>query len=181
VSANQYLAFLRGINVGGNTLIKMDELALAFESLGLEDVKTVLASGNVLFKTAETDSIALARQIKAALESTFGFEMGVILRTGEEIQRLVSADPFKDVEVTPNTRLHVTFVSDETQSGLKVPYEPPEKVFRVLSIVGRDVCSVVELSPNHGTPDLMRFIEKAFGKKATTRTWNTITRIGKLL
>jgi uncharacterized protein (DUF1697 family) len=180
-SAGQYVAFLRGINVGGNKLIQMTELTQAFESSGFEDVKTVLVSGNVLFRTSQADARALTRQIGETLERTLGFEIGVLLRTREEILSLVNADPFKNSKVTPDTRLYVTFVSEETQSELKIPYESPQKDFRIVSVVGRDICSVVELSPNRGTPDLMRFIEKEFGQSVTTRTWNTITRIGKLL
>ncbi len=179
--AIRYVAFLRGINVGGNKPVKMEELRRAFESSGFEDVKTVLASGNVVFATGEADSAALARRIQDELAAKVGLRSGVILRSGEEIRRLVDTDPFRDVKVTPNTRLHVTFVPADVASELTLPYESPDGVFRILSAVGRDLCSIVELSPNHGTLDLMGFLEKQLGKTVTTRTWNTITKIAKLL
>jgi uncharacterized protein (DUF1697 family) len=181
MNSNRYVAFLRGINVGGNTLINMNELRRAFESVGFADVKTVLASGNVLFQISQTDSNALTRQIEEKLERIFGYEIGVFLRTREEIQALVKADPFEKITVTPAIRFHVTFLADGAASGLHIPYESPQKDFRVLSIVGRDLCSIVELSSTRGTPDLMKLIEKEFGKKVTTRAWNTVTKIGKLL
>ncbi len=153
----KYVAFLRGINVGGHTMIKMKKLRQALELLRFSNVKTMLASGNVLFETPIKNQATLAKKIEERLKETFGFEIIVILRTGAQIQTLVKSAPFKMVTVTPNTRFHVTLSSTQ------------------------EICSVVDISSSGGTTDLMKQLEKEYGKKITTRNWNTILKIEKNL
>jgi len=173
----RYIAFLRGINVGGHKPIKMDALARAFESLGFQNVKTILASGNVVFEAHGPGSVALAKKIEEKLQKTFGHPVGVTIRTLVEIQKLVKSDPFKKVTVTPQTRLYVTFRRDKTQGTLKIPYQSPEKDFQILRVSTDEVCSVLTLSPGRRTPELMSILEKEFGKTVTTRNWNTIIKV----
>ncbi len=108
-----YVALLRGINVGGKKSVKMEELRKALESLGLKSVKTVLASGNVLFETSEKDSEVLRKSIEEKLKKTFGFQINAILRKISEIQKLVDSNPFQKITVTPETRLYLTFLSEK--------------------------------------------------------------------
>lgn len=176
-----YVAFLRGINVGGNTMIKMEELKRTFEALGCKDSKTVLASGNVIFTTSQIDAVVLTKKIEESLKKTFGFVITVILRTGAEMQTLIAANPFKNSTITPLTRLYVTFLSESHKSTIKTPYASPQKYFTILRITNTDVCSVVTLMPQLGTTDIMKTLEKEFGKRITTRSWNTILKIGKVL
>ena len=170
-------AFLRGINVGGHKPIKMDALARAFESLGFQNVKTILASGNVLFEAPGPEPVALAKKIEKKLEKTFGHPVGVTLRTFSEIQKFAKSDPFKNVTVTPQTRLYVTFRRDKTKGRLKIPYQSPEKDFQILRVSSGEVCSVLTLSPDRRTPELMSILEKEFGETVTTRNWNTIIKV----
>jgi uncharacterized protein (DUF1697 family) len=178
-SMSGYVALLRGINVGGHKPVKMEALKRSFESAGLEKVKTVLASGNVLFESAETDEDVLAGRIGAQLKKDLGHEVGVLVRSMEEIQKLVEREPFKKIKVTPETRLYVTFLTQKTKSKLKIPYETREKDFRILSASEREVCSVLVLSPERQTTELMNIVEKEFGKQVTTRNWNTVVKILK--
>jgi len=175
----KYVAFLRGINVGGHKAVKMEELKKAFEALGFENVKTLLASGNVLFEAPHASASTLAKKIESKLETAFGHEIGVLIRKIEELQRLAEANPFAGVKVTPQTRLYVTFLSEKPKSGLKIPYESPDKSFKIIRATGSEVCSVLTLSPNSRTVDLMSILEKEFGRKVTTRNWNTIEKILK--
>ena len=181
----KYAAFLRGINVGGNTQIKMEELRRVFGSLGFHDVKTLLNSGNVVFEAAETDVPTLTQIIEAKLEEAFGFKSDVILRTAAEMQALVESEPFAGVSVTPATRLYVTFVGAARAGGreskLSIPYASPEGDFQILRVADGAISSVLTLSPQRGTVDLMKLIEQAFGKNVTTRNWNTIIKVGQSL
>ena len=172
-----YVAFLRGINVGGNKTISMARLREAFESLGLHNVKTLLASGNVLFETGATGARALTQTIEQKISKTFGLEVSVILRTRRQLEQLAAANPFRGIPVTPRTRLFVTFLSEKPGTGLKIPYESPDKSFRILRLADRDVCSVLNLGPQ-GAKNLrqMDILEKEFGKKITTRNWNTVRK-----
>jgi uncharacterized protein (DUF1697 family) len=172
-----YTAFLRGINVGGHKPTKMEDLKRAFESLGLRNVKTVLASGNVLFDPPSPSSHLRAGDIEDHLKKVFGHEVGVILRSVADLQRLADLDPFKGIPVTAETRLYVTFLAEQPRSTPVVPAEPRGKSFRILRTTKSEVLSVLTLSLNTGTTDLMNALEKSFGKSITTRNWNTVARI----
>jgi uncharacterized protein (DUF1697 family) len=176
----KYVAFLRGINVGGKT-IKMDKLKGLFESLGFKNVKTILNSGNVIFEAPAKDTETLTRRIEDALSKAFSFEIDVVLRTYEQIIPLIESMPFKSVKVTSDTRLYVTFISDADKHELKMPYTPKEMSFKVIALKDGSIFSVLTLSPNTGTVDLMDFLSKEFGKKITTRNWNTIEKVRKAL
>jgi uncharacterized protein (DUF1697 family) len=89
------VALLRGINVGGIN-IKMSDLADVFRDLGASDVRTVLASGNVVFETAERDRAALKARIEAALRDAFGYEAWVILVDLAAVGRIIDAYPFRE-------------------------------------------------------------------------------------
>lgn len=173
-----YAAFLRGINVGGFN-IKMDQLRATFAELGFENVKTVLASGNVLFRAVATNEDVLTAEIEQKLLATFGREIDVLVRKVDELQRLAGTGPFAGVTVTPDTRLYVTFLSGESRSNLKIPYESPDRSFRIIHASKREVCAVLTLSPNSRTVDLMSFLEKEYGRQITTRNWNTIAKMLK--
>lgn len=157
----------------------MAALKAAFESWGYRNARTLLASGNVLFDAPRSDQKALARKVEGKIKETFGFEVGVIVWSLEEIQNLAAAQPFQGVKVSPLTRLYVTLLGETPKSTLKIPYESPEKDFHILRVSDGVVFSVLTLSPQRGTVDAMNVLEKEFGKKVTTRNWNTITRILK--
>jgi uncharacterized protein (DUF1697 family) len=89
----RYVALLRGINVGGNTLIKMAALRECVESIGHDEVRTYIASGNVLFESKERSGPKLDAQFERAIEKTFGLPVRVVVRSGAEIQRIVDRVP----------------------------------------------------------------------------------------
>ncbi len=146
-SPRKYVAFLRGINVGGRT-VKMAELKKAFESLGFRNVRTVLASGNVVFDAAGPERKALARKIEEALEKRWGFAIPVVLRAADELRALDAADPFKGIVVTPETRLYITFLGEKKDSSLKLPYSSPEKDVRIFRVSSGELASILTLSPS---------------------------------
>jgi uncharacterized protein (DUF1697 family) len=172
-----YVALLRGINLGGHKQIKMQELKKLFESMGFDGVKTILNSGNVLFQAGGAAKSALVKRIEDELEKTFGYQVAVILRTIRNIQEMADSNPFKKVKVTQDIRLYVTFLSEDPGSSLKLPYESPEKGFKILGIQDGAVFSVVTLTAKQGTTEAMASLGKEFGKRITTRNWNTIARI----
>jgi uncharacterized protein (DUF1697 family) len=181
----RYAAFLRGINVGGNAQVSMEALRQTLTAAGLHDVTTLLNSGNVVFEAAETDGSTLARAIERTLEERFGRRIGVIVRTASDIAALVASEPFQGIGVTRDTRLYVTFLGDITADGapggLDVPYEAADGTFTILRVAGGAVCSVVTLLPQHGTLDVMQFLEQRYGKAVTTRNWNTILKVRQRL
>ena len=175
----KFVAFLRGINVGGNKLIKMEDLKKCFASAGFKNVKTILASGNVLFESANADENALAKKIADKLKAELGHDVGIQIRSIDEIQKLADRAPFKKIKVTPETRLYITFLPEKPKSKLKIPYASPEKDFRILEVTNREVCTAITISPGRATTEMMGILEKEFGKNITTRNWNTVGKILK--
>ncbi len=172
-----YVAFLRGINVGGSKLITMLALRAELERAGLENVRTLLASGNVLFDSRSENAAALERQIETAIKKKFGMQVSVILRERGELEKLVRAEPFKGVKVMPQTRLFVTFLGERHQSKLKAPYVSPEKNFRILRLTEREICSVLTIGERlAGNMKWMSLLDREFGKRITTRTWGTVQK-----
>jgi uncharacterized protein (DUF1697 family) len=166
----QYAAFPRGINAGHP--MKMADLRAVFESLGYESVRTVLASGNVLFDTKRTAEAGLTRQIEEALTSRFGARIPVVIRTRRELVRLVEADPFANVAGDKRARPFVTFLKKKPARRAL----PKGEGYEILEIVDRTVCSVVDLSGGT-TPGLMRVLDKEFGDEVTTRSWATVEKV----
>jgi len=103
----RYVALLRGVNVGGVT-VKMADLAAVVRGLGYDDVRTVLASGNVLFTTADAASTAKER-LEAALRERFGYEAWVHVLTRDAVARIVDGYPY---ERSPERHAYAVFVVD---------------------------------------------------------------------
>lgn len=178
----KYAAFLRGINVGGpGRTVKMEPLRKAFEDCGYENVKTLLASGNVVFETKEVDQKSLRANIEAGLKRVFGIEISVILRSVKEMRALVKENPFKNVKVTPKTRLYITFLSEPAKSNLKTPYKSLKGDYKILDVTKGHIVSVLDLSAGSGTVQAMDILEKEFGTNITTRNWNTVQKVAKTL
>lgn len=170
---NTYILFLRGINVGGNKKVPMADLKKLLVSLGFQNVKTYLASGNASFEAKTKPS---ATEIERQIEKTFGFPVDTIIRTLADLQKIRTSDPFAGIDVTKQTRLYVTFLTDKPASSLPIPYTSPDKSFRILSATKSEICSVLDLAIAT-TPEAMNILEKTYGKKITTRNWNTIFKI----
>ena len=93
----RHIAFLRGINVGGHRLIKMDELARIFTAAGLKNVRTYIQSGNVIFDTASVNAAALQKKIEKTLRNVLGYEVPVMIRRLADIKEIVRRNPFKKI------------------------------------------------------------------------------------
>lgn len=107
-----YIAFLRAVNVGGRT-VKMERLRELFGELGLAGVRTYIQSGNVFFTAdAGIDRPALTRRIEEHLREALGFEVPTMVRTVEEVEELLAAEPFQGIELTADNRFCVVFLSE---------------------------------------------------------------------
>jgi len=100
-----YVAFLRAINVGGRT-VKMTKLSEIFESLGMSDVETFIASGNVIFKSRSANTAVLEKNVEQALEKSLGFEVATMVRSTPDLARIVGLDAFPG-SVTPTSTMYV--------------------------------------------------------------------------
>ena len=102
----KYVAFLRAINVGGNTVIKMADLKRIFESLGLDNVQTYIQSGNVIFES-EDDADSLEPWIESQLEKAAGYKMQIFVRKMREVQSIASKSSFT---ANGDQTVHVAFL-----------------------------------------------------------------------
>jgi len=107
------VAMLRGINVGGRNLIKMEELRAVCAALKLRDAQTYVQSGNVVFRTDEPDKAVLTKRLETAIEKKFGFRPSVILRTTAELRRVIARNPLAKRRGIDPAKLLVTFLAGE--------------------------------------------------------------------
>jgi uncharacterized protein (DUF1697 family) len=173
----RYAAFLLGINLGTPT-VRMADLKTLMEKEGYEGVATLLASGNVVFDAPKQKTGALEKRLEAAYEKKFGFPIGVIVRTMGEVEAMLAAEPFKKVKMTKDIRRYVTFLAEKPSS--LTPPRSPDAGYRIIKVTKGEAYSVLDLDQFARTPDVMKLLGKAYGRKITTRNWNTIEKMGKL-
>src|SRR5258708_763057 len=111
----KYIALLRGINVTGKNMIKMETLRATFSALGFKNVKSYINSGNLIFETRKTDDGKLAAKIHDAIEKEFGFNISVMVRPMDEIKQIVEWDPFAG-QFESHKDVHVFFLNDKLTS-----------------------------------------------------------------
>lgn len=177
---NTYIAFLRGINVGGHHKVPMANLKIEMLKMGFENIITLLNSGNIIFDGPNENTSRLEQQISTHLEKTFGFPIPTILRTSKVIYNLLEQNPFVDIEFTKDIRYYVSFLKKNAEADLELPWESSDKSYQILEKRDQTIISVLDLSISK-SPKAMESIEHYYGKEITTRNWNTIERIGKKL
>ena len=175
----RYVALLRGINVGGRTRVGMDDLRRLFVALGHADVESYLQSGNVVFRSPVEEPARVAGEIEQGIARDLGVTVTVLVRTADDLARVVASNPFVSRETDPAT-LHVTFLADapdrERVARLATPSGEPDE----LALVGREV--YLHCPNGYGRTKLNNaFIERRLGVAATTRNWRTVTTLGELV
>lgn len=179
-SLKKYIAFLRGINVGGHHKVPMLELRKEMEKLKFENIVTLLNSGNIIFDAIADDAENLESMLSEHLEKSFGFPIPVILRSAELIDDLVNDEPFQNVLITKDIRLYVSFLGRDVDADLTLPWLSDDESYKIICKKDKTIFSILDLSLSQ-TPKAMGVLEKYYGKDITTRNWNTIKRIkGKL-
>jgi uncharacterized protein (DUF1697 family) len=174
-----YLSFLRGINVSGHKMIKMEALRRMYERLGFTEVKSYIQSGNLIFRFKKTTHRYLEKKISKEILNEFGFEVPVLVIGLEEIKTVLQNNPFLNTGNEDNTKLHVTFLSGiPSQYNIdelnKVNYAPDEFV-----IDGK--CIYLFCADGYGNTKLSNtFFENKLKVRATTRNWKTVGEILKL-
>lgn len=121
----KYVALLRGINVGGNSKVDMKTLKIAFEDVGLENVKTYINSGNVLFADSKYSSSELVKILETKIEEKFGFHVKVLVKSHTQLKKVV--DTLPDTWVNDaGTKCDVMFLWEDVDSK-KIIEELPIK------------------------------------------------------
>ncbi len=108
----RYVAFLRAINVGGH-VVKMEHLRGLFASMGLANVETFIASGNVIFETPVKKAADLERRIEARLRDDLGYPVATFLRSVAEVAEIAAYQPFRRTKENRSASLYIGFLQDE--------------------------------------------------------------------
>jgi uncharacterized protein (DUF1697 family) len=175
-----FISILRGINVSGQKKILMADLKVLYENLKFKDVRTYIQSGNVIFKSNEPLSdIEFEKKIEDQIFKKYNFHVPVIIRSEDEIRKIIAANPFlKEKNIDPK-KLHVTFLSnipdkENVESIEKMDFSPDK-----FMISGKEVYLY---APNgYGETKISNtFFEKKLKVKATTRNWNTVNKLSEL-
>ncbi|HYM34830.1 MAG TPA: DUF1697 domain-containing protein, partial [Steroidobacteraceae bacterium] len=169
-----WIAFFRGINVGGNNLLPMKSLVAILEKLGYEGIQTYIQSGNAVFRCPQKNAAEVEKQISKAIAKTHGFAPRVLLLSLAELQRAVEANPFPQAtgdEKSP----HLFFLAQTPRkvdidklNELKAPtesFELTKTVFYLYAPAGI------------GKSKLATRAEKILGVDATARNWQTVTKV----
>ncbi|MFD0528070.1 DUF1697 domain-containing protein [Kitasatospora arboriphila] len=171
-----YTAFLRAINVGGRT-VTMQRLRELFEELGLARVRSYIQSGNVFFETEEADRAALTARIEEHLERALGYPVPAVLCTLDELEAIVAADPFAGIEVTPELRLCVLFLSEPLPAELAPPASSPKGDWDLVGATANAAFVVLHLQNGQLGGNPATLFGRAYAGTATSRFFHTTVKI----
>lgn len=175
----KYIAMLRGIGPG-NPQMRNDKLRSVFDSLGFSDVRSVISSGNIIFSSPRKSIRQLEEDIETSIETQLGFHSTTIIRSASEIEALVKLQPFSEAHSQKAYSLVTFLKTSPTTIPMTLPYNSPDGVSAIIEYdkASNAVFSVSDATSTK-TPDVMRRLEKEFGKDITSRSWNTVQRIYK--
>ena len=171
----RYAAFLRGINVGGNTKISMEPLRAMFESLGFGNVKSYINSGNVMFDAKKAATEKLESKIEKAIAAEFGINVSVMVRAIGEIEELLAKNPFEKKQKEEQD-VFVVFLKDQLSpenAKLLLEQNSPKQTFTVF---GPNVFCLMD----RGFQDSLlgkKFIDKKLKTPATARNIRTVKKV----
>jgi uncharacterized protein (DUF1697 family) len=173
-----YIGLLRGINVGGNNMVAMAVLRDLVTVLGFSDVKTLLQSGNVVFRGAPKAPATLERQLEAALEKRLGLTIEFHVRTADEWRQVVAANPFPaEAKKDPGHLLVSCFKAPLIAANVKAAQAAitgPER----LHADGRHLYMV--FPDGMGNSKAVPIIGRKLGVNGTARNWNTVLKLTAL-
>lgn len=175
-----YAAFLRGINVSGNNIIKMEALKKLCALPGFSNITTYIQSGNVLFNTEESDASSLELELEKKLTKTLGYPTPVFLRNLTNMQSILKNDPFKHLRGKDGIKEYVAFLPETPDNMVKSAIENISTEIDIYKFNGRDLYIVIH--PEKGKSLFTNNnIEKKLGMPATTRNWRTVNKMLELL
>ena|ERR1700749_2138671 len=171
-----YIAILRGINVSGHKLIKMEALRKLFDDMGFKNTKTYIQSGNVVFKSKQTKVPDLEKKIASGILKEFGFEVPVLVKEANELETVLKNNPFITKRKEDVTKLHVTFLSSGAEKVLIEKIKEGNYAADEFITAGK---TVYLFCPNgYGNTKLSNtFFENKLKVNATTRNWKTINEL----
>jgi len=172
----RYIAMLRGINVSGHNMIKMEGLRASFGALRFCNVETYVQSGNVVFETANDSAPRLSKTIEQKIASDFGVSVPVFLKRSDEMSAIIKRNPFLKEPDIDHSKLHVTFLSDAPPKAAHELLQPLVTKPELFCIIEREI--YLYCPHGYGKSKLSNTaIEKKLSVGATTRNWRTVNTL----
>jgi len=176
----KYISLLRGINVSGQKKIKMADLKSLYEDLGYHSVITYIQSGNVIFETGEKDKASIQMKIESAIKTSFKFEVPVILRTTNELKKIIKQNPFEVKDLSADgSKVLVSLLSGKPEKPKVIEIKKFAADAESLESKGMEI--YLHCPNGYGKSKLSNaFVETKLGLSATTRNWKTIIKLSEL-
>jgi len=171
-----YIAMLRGINVGGHKLIKMDRLRASFEALGFESVKTYIQSGNVIFGSSDSHLDKIAKRIQQAIEKKFKCSPEIILRTADDLRAVIKKNPFAKRPNLDPAKLLVSFLASDPGNQARETLRQQKFAPEEMHIATREL--YIYFPNGMGKSKLpWSSLDKILHTPATGRNWNSVNKM----
>jgi uncharacterized protein (DUF1697 family) len=175
----RYVALLRGINVGGNSRVEMRRLKEVCESLGWQNVRTYINSGNVIFAHDPVPPDALATELARELHEVFGFAISVLVKTRDELAQVIAVTPDEWTN-SPGMKCDVVFVWDGiTPDEELAVLKPRVDIDDVRTTSGAIIWKVDRVNATRS--GLLRMMGTPLYKQVTVRNINTVRKLEELI
>jgi uncharacterized protein (DUF1697 family) len=174
-----HLALLRGINVSGHNMIKMDALQKMLENMEFTNVTTYIQSGNIFVTSEEENAATVGFKIKQEIFKVFGYDVPTIVIGKKDLENCFNNNPFLKEKEVDHKKLYVAFISKELRpeniNDLKISqFKPDEATIDANKIF-------IKYAVGAGKTRLdQKYIEKKLSVTATIRNWNTVTQLFKM-
>ncbi len=172
----RYIALLRGINVSGQKLIKMEDLRQMFAAAGFSAVQTYIQSGNVIFEAAESDPATLRPQVEEMLAASLGYKVPTLIRTIPEMNAVIRDFPFAGTDLE-TVKLYVAFLADVPHPEKQSAWIALSNTVEVFHIRDREAYISILKETDQKVLFTNMLLEKKLGVVATTRNWATVNKL----
>jgi uncharacterized protein (DUF1697 family) len=170
------ISMLRGVNLRSDSRIKMDALRGVYESLRLEQPRTYIQSGNVIFRTQQKNRTELGKKIQNAIERVFGCRPEVILRTTAEMKAAIAASPFRGRRNLEPAKLLVTFLAREPGREAEATLTRFKSYPEEVHLKGRELYIYFPSGVGRSKFPWSQ-VEKLLGVAGTARNWNSVRKM----
>ena len=174
----KYIAFLRGLNIGGHR-VKMTDLCAHFESLGFANAESFIASGNIIFETRSANSPAMEKKIEAHLRASLGYEVATFVRSVAEVVAIAKYKPFKDGVLKSAKVVNVGFLTAPPGADAIAALMKHRSAGDDFHLNGREVYWACKTGQSDSAFFRVGF-EKVLKARVTVRNMNTVARIAGL-
>jgi len=174
-----YIALLRGINIGPHKRMKMEKLVASCTACGWNDAKTYIQSGNVVFKAAKASPQTLSKKLEAQIVADFGFASDVILRSKDDLEKIVADNPLLKMRSIDPQKLHVVFLSAPPEPDAIMKLQSLTLAPDQVRIAGREIYFYF---PNgvSGSSLWKHPLDKVLKVSVTMRNWNTVSQLRQM-